>query len=202
MRGERQLLRLGEYLIRRASRQLPRKARDERYREWAAELPVILHDPQVRFAPRRALRMIAYAADTFRSTALIHVRSRRRRVLLAMAAVHRLLLVACLALVTWTIWTIAQEPGQPLNYVLLCQCLLLTAWVVGTLTRPAARTAILVVTSANLLGMACSAWLVVQDPGDWVNYFSAALLALVLLVLWPLSRGVRAAQHSGAHRRA
>ncbi|HKD88683.1 MAG TPA: hypothetical protein VKB62_09150 [Streptosporangiaceae bacterium] len=68
MRGERQLLQLGEYLVGRACQRLPQGTRADRYREWAAELPAILHDPQVRFAARRALRMLGYAADTFRAT--------------------------------------------------------------------------------------------------------------------------------------
>ena len=51
MRGERQLLRLGEYLLRRACQRLPRGIRQERYREWAAELPAILQDPQIRHSP-------------------------------------------------------------------------------------------------------------------------------------------------------
>ena len=69
MRGERQLLRLGEYLVARACQRLPRDTREERCREWAAELPAILHDPQVRFAPWRAVRMLGYAADTLRGAA-------------------------------------------------------------------------------------------------------------------------------------
>jgi hypothetical protein len=64
MRGDRQLLRLGEYLLRRACQRLPQDIRQGRYREWAAELPAILTDPQIRPAPRRAVRMLAYAADT------------------------------------------------------------------------------------------------------------------------------------------
>ena len=47
MRGERRLLRIGEYLITRACRRLPAETRDERYREWAAELPAILRDPDI-----------------------------------------------------------------------------------------------------------------------------------------------------------
>jgi len=50
MRGERALLRLGESLVRRACRHLPGPTRDDRYREWAAELPAILHDPEIRLA--------------------------------------------------------------------------------------------------------------------------------------------------------
>jgi hypothetical protein len=72
MRAERALLRTGEYLVGRACRRLPPETRDERYREWAAELPAILHDPQIRLAPRRAVRMLGYAATTvLATTALI-----------------------------------------------------------------------------------------------------------------------------------
>ena len=69
MRGERALLRLGESLVGRACRRLPGPTRDDRYREWAAELPAILHDPEPRLAPYRAVRMLAYAADTLRGAA-------------------------------------------------------------------------------------------------------------------------------------
>jgi hypothetical protein len=68
MRGERQLLRLGDYLLLRACVRLPSDIQADRYREWAAELPAILHDPQVPFSGRRALRMLRYAADTYRAT--------------------------------------------------------------------------------------------------------------------------------------
>ena len=78
MRAERQLLRIGEYLVGRACQRLPQDIREERYREWAAELPAILHDPQIRLAPRRAVRMLAYAADTVRGATLTPARARRR----------------------------------------------------------------------------------------------------------------------------
>jgi hypothetical protein len=68
VRGERWLLRLGEILTRIASRRLPRRVRDERCREWMAELPVILHDPDGGRWPRRAARMLGYALDTIRGT--------------------------------------------------------------------------------------------------------------------------------------
>jgi DivIVA domain-containing protein len=77
MRGERRLLRIGEYLIARACRHLPAGARDERYREWVAELPVILEDPGVRPAARRAARMLRYASGTIRGTALTPGSARR-----------------------------------------------------------------------------------------------------------------------------
>jgi DivIVA domain-containing protein len=77
MRGERRLLRIGEYLITRACRRLPTETRDERCREWAAELPAILRDPGTRLAARRAARMLRYAADTIRGTALAPGAARR-----------------------------------------------------------------------------------------------------------------------------
>lgn len=77
MRGERWLLRSGEYLIARACRHLPTEARDERYREWVAELPAILRDPGVRPAARRAARMLRYASGTIRGTALTPGSARR-----------------------------------------------------------------------------------------------------------------------------
>jgi DivIVA domain-containing protein len=77
MRGERRLLRIGEYLIACACRHLPAEARDERYREWVAELPAILRDPGVRPAARRAARMLRYASGTIRGTALTPGSARR-----------------------------------------------------------------------------------------------------------------------------
>src|ERR1700735_580893 len=59
--------RLAERLIRRACRHLAAETRDERYREWTAELPAILHDPDIRPAPRRAVRALLYAADHTRT---------------------------------------------------------------------------------------------------------------------------------------
>jgi hypothetical protein len=78
MSWERPLLRAGEYLIGRSCRRLPSQIRDERYREWTAELPAILHDPDTRFAVRRAARMLGYAADIIRGTAPTRGRARRR----------------------------------------------------------------------------------------------------------------------------
>jgi hypothetical protein len=70
MRGERWLLRAGEFLAGRAARHLPAAERDERYREWAAELPVILGDPEIKSAAARAARMLWFAADTLRGATL------------------------------------------------------------------------------------------------------------------------------------
>jgi hypothetical protein len=60
--------RLAGHLIRHACRRLPDDVRGERYREWAAELPAILHDPGIRFAARRSARALRYAAGTIWST--------------------------------------------------------------------------------------------------------------------------------------
>jgi hypothetical protein len=60
--------RIAEHLVRRACRHLPDDTRDERYREWTAELPAILHDPDIRSGLLRSARALSYAAGTSRST--------------------------------------------------------------------------------------------------------------------------------------
>ena len=202
MRGERQLLRIGECLVSRASRQLPRKVREERYREWAAELPAILHDPLIRFAPRRAIRMLAYAADTFRGTTLIHVSSRRRRRQLAAIATGSFMLVVALAGMTWSVWSIARAPGQLLNYLQLSWSLLLGALFISMLRRSGAKVTVLIIISLNLMGVAVDLWNAAQSHGDWVNYAFAASLVLALLAWWPLNRWVHIRRSNAAHKRA
>ncbi len=71
MTGAARGQRLAEYLIRRACRGLPEDARDERCREWAAELPAILEDPDIRLAPLRTARALRYAAGTGTSARLL-----------------------------------------------------------------------------------------------------------------------------------
>jgi hypothetical protein len=63
--------RAAEYLIRRACRRLPAGARDERYREWAAELPAILADPDLRPAVRQT-RAVRFAVGTIRTARREH----------------------------------------------------------------------------------------------------------------------------------
>jgi hypothetical protein len=62
--------RVAEHLIRRACRRLPGEAGAERYREWAAELPAILADPDVGSGigsgVRRSARALGYAAGIAR----------------------------------------------------------------------------------------------------------------------------------------
>jgi hypothetical protein len=66
-RAERAASRLAEHLIGLACRSLPGDMRDERYREWVAELPAIAGDPGIRFVLWRAVRALSYAAGTYRS---------------------------------------------------------------------------------------------------------------------------------------
>jgi hypothetical protein len=193
MRGEGQLLRLGEYLVRRACHRLPQDTREERYREWAAELPAILHDPQIRPAPRRAFRMVGYAADTFRGT-MSPVRA-PRRMSSATAALSLLLLL--LVLVSWDIWTTARAPGHGLNYLQLAWALLLLAFPISKLVRSTARRTVLIVISGTLAGVAVNLWNAAQAPENWVNYFLAALCLLLLLALWLVSRWARGG-HAGS----
>ena len=189
MRAERQLLRLGGYLLGRACQHLPKDIREERYREWAAELPAILHDPQIRLAPRRALRMLGYAADTVRGTALMHARARRQTPAMTVALI--ILLIADLVVVTWNIWNIAGAPGYPLNYLRLAWSLLLVAFPISMLRRSAAGPTTLIAICGTLVGAAVSVWDAAQAPADWVNYIAAALLVLLLLALWLASRWAR-----------
>ena len=61
-----QTQRVAEHLIARACRHLPGEAGDERYREWAAELPAILADSDVGSGVRRSARALRYAAGISR----------------------------------------------------------------------------------------------------------------------------------------
>ena len=59
--------RVAERVIRSGCRGLPGDVGGERYREWTAELPAILRDPDVKSAPVRTARMLRYAAGTYRA---------------------------------------------------------------------------------------------------------------------------------------
>jgi hypothetical protein len=75
--GSPAVQRLAEYLIGRACRRLPGDARDERYREWTAELPAILRDPDIRLPLVRMAHALRFAAGISRSTGRLR-RSRSR----------------------------------------------------------------------------------------------------------------------------
>ena len=180
MKGERHLLRLGEYLISRACQRLPQDTREERYQEWTAELPAILHDPQVRFAPWRAARMLAYAADTLRGTAMTPGRTpdpNARRSL----AFNLLFLVTFLAEVVLSSWAIVQAPGDAQYYLQLAWGLLFVTYFISRLAHAPARITTPLMFSGALALEVRGIWDTVQAPGDWVNYFKAAGLGLLLL---------------------
>ncbi len=114
---ERPLLRAGEYLIGRSCRRLPSQIRQERYREWTAELPAILHDPDTRSAVRRAVRMLGYAADTIRGTALTRGRARRRPLARRTAGIG-LHIVPEIAAAAFLIWATVTASGDRVHYLL------------------------------------------------------------------------------------
>jgi hypothetical protein len=186
MRAERQLLRLGEYLVRRACQHLPQDTREERYREWAAELPAILHDPQIRPAPRRAARMLGYAADTLRGTIMTPGRARGRFPRVS-AALDLLFPVAALAVVALNVWNIVRGPRELQNYLYVVWGLLVVAYAVRKRIRPAGRRTALLALSAIVPLGAVVLVNAAEAPGDWVSYLLAALLLLPLVVVLPLA---------------
>jgi hypothetical protein len=115
MRGERGLLRIGEFLIGRASRLLPGEIRDERRREWTAELPAILRDPDTSRPALRAAHMLAYAAGTVWGTALAPGCA-RGRLTAVMAVVVGLLTADFLALLPIGIHGVMKAPGDWVAY--------------------------------------------------------------------------------------
>ena len=177
MRGERQLLRLGEYLVGRACQRLPPDAREERCREWAAELPVILHDPQVRFAPWRAARMLGYAADTRRGTAMAPGQTPG----LVSPPVMLLGLVTCLVGAAANIVSIVLAPGDGRYYLQLTWILLFLAFFIGSLAHAPERITMPLLFIVILTFEADTVWATVQAPRDLMNYLDAAVLGLVLV---------------------
>lgn len=93
--------RLAGYLISRACRTLPEEVRAERYQEWAAELPAILSDPDVRRAPVRTARALGFAAGTCKSARRLNPGARHRNA--------RLPLGVLLAAGAVIIWVAAEE---------------------------------------------------------------------------------------------
>jgi hypothetical protein len=103
-------------------------------------------------------------------------------------AVFWLLLVAGLTVASWDFKAIAGAPGDPLNYVRLASAVLLIAYPVTMLKRLALRLGTLVASGASLTGAAVSLWDAARAPADWAYYFSAALLVLLTLAMWIVSR--------------
>jgi hypothetical protein len=61
MTGRGSVLRLAQVLINEACQRLPADARQDREREWAAELAAIIDDPDIRRRWRRHLRALRFA---------------------------------------------------------------------------------------------------------------------------------------------
>ena len=194
MRAEPALLRIGEYLVRRACRRLPPETRGERYREWAAELPAILHDREIRLAPYRAVRMLGYAADTLRGTARASGRARRGPAAPS-SILPGVLFMAALGSMVFEIRDLVRDPGHWVNYVLVAWSLVLAAWPVSQYLRSGARITGLIVISSLIAGEVIYISNAVQAPGDWVNYLAAAWFILLYLTWWLVRRWVRAGRH-------
>ena len=194
MRAEPALLRIGEYLVRRACRRLPPETRGERYREWAAELPAILHDREIRLAPYRAVRMLGYAADTLRGTARASGRARRGHAAPS-SILPGLLFMAALGSMVFEIRDLVRDPGHWVNYVLVAWSLVLAAWPVSHYLRSGARITGLIVISSLIAGEVIYISNAVQAPGDWVNYLAAAWFILLYLTWWLVRRWVRTGRH-------
>jgi Domain of unknown function (DUF4190) len=64
--------RAADMLIRAACRRLPGEVRDERGREWSAELLAILHDPGIRIAALRRARALGYAVGVYYSAGRLY----------------------------------------------------------------------------------------------------------------------------------
>jgi hypothetical protein len=138
MRGERQFLRLGEYLVSRACRRLPGEMRRERYREWAAELPAILGDPDIRLAPHRVARMLRYAADMIRGTAALSP-GRARRVLARMSRWNRIIAIFLVLGIVADIWSAVRAPGNWVPYLFLALSLFAPLVMALSIRSPAAH---------------------------------------------------------------
>jgi hypothetical protein len=102
--------RLAEFLIRRACRRLPADVGAERYQEWAAELPAILNDPDIRFAPRRAARALRYAAGIRANTRVLL----REQGQVGRARLPGAVLLATAAVVIW-VAAVQVSDAHPLN---------------------------------------------------------------------------------------
>lgn len=197
MRVERQLLRLGEYLVGRACQRLPRDVREERCREWAAELPVILHDPQVRFAPWRAARMLGYAADTLRGTAMTSGKTPG----LISRPLMLLGLVTCLVSAAASTLSIVQAPGDGRDYLQLTWSLLFAAYFIGSLAHAPERITLPLLFIVAPAFEADLVWAAVQAPRDWMNYLDAAVLGLALVAVLLSALRVRWFRRLLAHAR-
>jgi hypothetical protein len=112
-----------------------------------------------------------------------------------MAAFLMLAVVLGVAGAGLAIGAIASAPGHGLRYMQLVYCVLLAAAAIRLLIKPVARFTTLLVVTMSIAGVGLNCWRAALAPGDWVSYFTAALLGLCLLALpaaWLIRRWVRA----------
>jgi DivIVA domain-containing protein len=139
MRGERRLLRIGEYLIGHACRFLPAEMRDERRREWTAELPAILRDPDTRLAAHRAARMLRYAAGAAWGTARTSG-SARGRLTVVIVTVVVLFTADILLLLVIDTSSAVKTPGDWVHYYGITAGIIYLAGFGGVLAHRIRRT--------------------------------------------------------------
>ena len=146
------------------------------------------------------MRMLAYAADTLRGTIMTPgtARSQVRRP----ATANVLIPVAGLAVVALEIWAIVQAPDDGLNYLWLAWTLLFVAYLIRKRVHSAGRVTALLGIGAALVIAAVFLVQAAQAPGDWVNYFMAALVILPLLVGLPVAWWLRRLQARTCGRHA
>ncbi len=174
MKGDRGLLRTGEFLVARAARRLPARVRDERYREWAAELPAILRDPSLGPPWRRAALMLGYALGTIRAAALRPGQDRYR-------GAHRGRdPQTAVKTARWLLFLPAALAGLLAFLFLPLLLIYLVSLGTGLGLWPAAGVAFMMVTIGLLAGRFLPRWAFAVSTvllGSWLIYLFAALSA-------------------------
>jgi hypothetical protein len=118
--------RVAERVIRGGCRRLPGDVGSERYREWTAELPAILVDPDLRSPLARTARMLRYAVGTYRTCRKLPGKAGRprpvswssqsRRRPLGRPAFPDGSFVAIAAIVTWVVVIVLVRSHPPVGY--------------------------------------------------------------------------------------
>lgn len=129
--------RLARHLIRLACLRLSGETREDRYREWTAELHAILYDPGTRSPARRTVRALLYAADqnrgvrrlarTARDPVARPARWARKLLLAETPSGHRL--AAALLMLTWVpaVWVFSPHGAASVTAAVAY----VVAWAVG-----------------------------------------------------------------------
>jgi hypothetical protein len=107
-----------------------------------------------------------------------------------------LFFMAGLVVMVWGKRNAARAPGDWVNYVQVAWSLLLVAWPIGQFLGATARVTGLIIIAGNLAGLVVFIGNAVRAPADWVNYFMAAWLFLLLVAWWVTRRWVRTGRHN------